>query len=506
MRYKKRILKNSVVSVAQTVSSAFILFFLYRYLLHRIGPEQLGIWALVLASTSVGRLSDMGFSGAALKFVARHLAYGEPKKAAEVVQTAALSIGLALAVLAAVAYPFILMALSWSLPNSSLPIAHSILPWAVSSLWLGMVAGIFQSALDGCQRMDIRNYILIFCNIVYLVLVLLLIPNYGLVGLAKAQLVQTLLMALITWYMLRKLLPQLPLLPWQWSKKEFKEMFAYAVNFQIGSIAGLLFEPVTKFLLAKFGGLTNTAYYEMANQVIAKTRAVLVSGLQTVVPIIAGMKDEEHNLRLEVYRKSYSVFFFITWPYYILLALAFPLISLLWIGKIEPTFILYGSILSIGWLLSNFGVPAYLFNLGTGHLVWNTWLHILTGILNLSLGFFLGSRFGAEGVLASVVISLVLPSWVLIYIVKRRLAINMFEIVPTEHRIFFLMMILSGFFGLILWNKFKFEIDGNLTSFVPLLYFMFCFFVLLGFHPYRKVVPQVYKAFTLKLKKLWGKN
>jgi O-antigen/teichoic acid export membrane protein len=69
----RRIFSNAALSVLQTGISAILLFFLYRYLLVRLGPEQLGVWSVVLASTSVARLSDMGFSGAVVRFVARHL-------------------------------------------------------------------------------------------------------------------------------------------------------------------------------------------------------------------------------------------------------------------------------------------------------------------------------------------------------------------------------------------------------------------------------------------------
>jgi O-antigen/teichoic acid export membrane protein len=503
MIFKKRIFNNAALAVIQTITSAFLLFFLYRYLLNKLGPEQLGIWAVVLASTSVGRLSDMGFSGAALKFVAKCLAYGDQKKAAEVVQTASLSIGFALAVLAVATYPLLQLALTWSMPKNSLPTALSILPWAVLSLWFGMVAGIFQSALDGCQRMDIRNLLLILCNVIYLGIALLLVPAYGLEGLAKGQLVQAVVLLLLSWFMLRRFLPELPLIPWRWSKKEFKEMFSYAINFQIGSLAGLLFDPVTKFFLAKYGGLANTAYYEMANQVIAKARGVLVSALQAVIPVIAGTKDDEHEVRLNVYRKSYSLFFFLTWPYYIALTLAFPLLSLIWIGHFENVFILYGTLLTMGWLLSNLGVPAYFFNIGTGFLLWNTVLHVMTGLLNLSLAYVLGQQYGAVGVVVAAMISLILPNWLLVFVVKKRLGIPATDIVPTDHRVFVLLILMSGIGAMILFMETKLLATNFVSSLSALLFFLSLCMVALWFHPYQHLIQHKIKSFLLgNLKKL----
>lgn len=498
MIIKKSIFKNAALAVIQTITSALLLFFLYRYLLHKLGPEQLGVWAVVLASTSVGRLSDMGFSGAALKFVARCLAYGDRKKAADIVQTAVLSIGFALTVLAAVTYPLLELALSWSLPKDSLSIALSILPWAVFSLWFGMVAGIFQSAIDGCQRMDIRNLLLIFCNVIYLGIALMLVPVYGLKGLAIAQLLQAVILMLLSWFVLYRILPGLPLVPWQWSKSEFKEMFNYAVNLQIGSLAGLLFDPVTKFLLARYGGLANTAYYEMANQVVVKARAVLVSALQSVIPVIAGTKDDEYLVRLNVYRKSYSIFFFLTWPYYIALALSFPLISVIWIGHFESAFILYGLLLTMGWMLCNMGVPAYFFNIGSGFLIWNTALHAMTGLLNLSLAFLLGQQFGAEGVVVAAMISLVLPNWLLVFVVQRRLGIPATEIFPNEHRIFVLMILLGGISSYVIFIEKHILTSNFMSSFAAILFFFVVTMVVVWFHPYKHIIKSKIKSLFLR--------
>lgn len=53
-----QVLKNAMMAVLQTLVMGAILFFLYRYLLRTIGVEQLGLWSLVLASTSVTPVAD----------------------------------------------------------------------------------------------------------------------------------------------------------------------------------------------------------------------------------------------------------------------------------------------------------------------------------------------------------------------------------------------------------------------------------------------------------------
>ena len=72
--------RNAVMAVVQAVTTGGVLFLFYRYLLKAIGPEQVGVWAVVLATASTSRISEMGFTGSAVKFTAKYVARGEPIK------------------------------------------------------------------------------------------------------------------------------------------------------------------------------------------------------------------------------------------------------------------------------------------------------------------------------------------------------------------------------------------------------------------------------------------
>ena len=45
----------------------------------------------------------------------------------------------------------------------------------------------------------------------------------------------------------------------------------------------ILFDSLTKVLMAKFGGATSAGYFEMANQVVVKGRALIVSANKAIV-------------------------------------------------------------------------------------------------------------------------------------------------------------------------------------------------------------------------------
>lgn len=486
----RRLFKNASFSAVQTIVSAVMLFFLYRYLLSKLGAEQLGVWAVVLSSTSVARLSDMGLSGAAAKFVAKNLASGDRNVASHVVQTASLSIGAVLAILLILAYPILLFVLAWVIPANSMYLAKSILPWAILSLWFGMVSGIFQSALDGCQRMDIRNVILIFCNVVYLISVFWLVPNYGLAGLAKGQFVQSVALAVLGWLAIRRQLSFSAVIPHVWEKALFNEMFSYAVNFQISSIASMLFEPVTKFLLTKYGGLSETAYYEMASQLIMKVRAIVISGFQAVVPVIAGVGNDDQDRLSDMYRKSYRVLNYISLPYYMTFGMALPLISILWVGRIEIRFIVFSSLLCCGWMLANIGVPAYFHNIGTGHLKWNTVNHLLTAFLSIPMGTILGSQYGGYAVVSAAMFSLVFSNLILALVVQKRLRVPLCEILPRENRHLFIWVIVGVILGYLVFFVVQLSVSSFSASILSFTAYFCVSTTVIWLHPYRKQIQN----------------
>jgi len=276
-------------------------------------------------------------------------------------------------------------------------------------------AGVAGAGLEGCQRFDVRAYIQIAAHGLYLVSAICLIPSYGLYGVAYAQLFQASFIMSVSWLTLRQYLPGLPIIPSRWSSSNFKEMACYGINFQVTSIAQLIYDPVTKTLISRFGGLELTGYYEMASRMIIQLRALLVRVNRVLIPVFAELIETKPNRIVDIYNKSYRLLFYCSLPLYGAIMAAIPLISEVWIGHYEFSFVFSSLFLTIGWLLNNLCVPAYMANLGSGRLIWNTVGHILIGLFNMGLGFLIGLHMGGMGVIIGWVISLVLGSGIIVF-------------------------------------------------------------------------------------------
>lgn len=411
---KKIVFRNASMTVIQVMTSGATLFFLYRYLLKTIGLELLGVWSIVLATTMAAKISELGFSGSVVKFVAKYLALNNPKRVSEIIQSATLSVAFFMGSVVMIAYVPFQHLLEYAVPHKGLDAALALFPYALISLWLNSIAGAFQSGLDGCQRIDIKSYLIVGGNIFYLFAVFALVPYFGFLGLAYAQILQSAVLLVVGWILLRKELPCMPSLPIYWNHSAFLEMWRYAINFQVNSLAAMLYDPVTKALLGKFGGLNMVGMYEMASRMIMQFRTIVVSANQVLVPAIASLEEGEQAKIPVLYQKSYSLMLFITIPYFALILSALPFISEVWVGHYDEIFINISMLLAVGWFYNLLIGPAYFSYLGLGRLRWNTASHLIIAVLNLGLGLALGYVYGGYGVIAAWVVALIIGSSVVI--------------------------------------------------------------------------------------------
>lgn len=410
---QRQVLINAGMSVLQIIVLSGILFFLYRFLLQTLGVEKLGIWSLVLASTSISRVANLGLSGSVVKFVAKYAAHNDHQAVSRVLQTTLITIGLIIGLVLIPFYPLAQYILGFLVDASALVDALSILPFALLSVWLTSINAVISGGLDGYQRIDLRSSLLMGGMIFYALLCVVLVKSYGLIGLALAQVIQYIALLLVGFLILRRYVA-LPLIPYQWDSSLFREMLNYGLNFQVITLSVMLYDPITKALLSRLGGLAMVGYYEMASRMVLQLRGVVVAANQVLVPAIADLTERSPSRVREVYLDSTRIAFFVTIPLYTLLAVMTPIVSVLWIGFYEPDFVMAARLLTAGWFVNTLAAPAYFAYLGHGNLKWNTVSHLVIALLNVALGWFLGTVYGGVGVLVGWVLALIFGSLIII--------------------------------------------------------------------------------------------
>ncbi|HEX4074562.1 MAG TPA: lipopolysaccharide biosynthesis protein [Candidatus Acidoferrales bacterium] len=430
----RQIFLNAATTIAQTLGNACVLFFLYRFLIRSIGVERLGIWSLALATTSVITLANQGFSTSIVKFVAKYAARENAEDVAVLVQTAVISVALGIGVVSAGLYPAARWILHAVLPHARLAEAYAILPLAIASLWINILEGVLQAGLAGHQLITVCNYLEFAGGLSYLALAFALVPAHGLLGLAYAQAIQGLAILSVTWLLLRRRMPGLPFVPRRWSRAMFRELGGYGFHFQLITSTQALREPVTKALLARFGGLAMSGFYDLAARWIFTFRELIVQANQVLVPTISHLQERDPKLIPVVYRESYRIVFFLAVPTFASAALLSPLVSRVWIGRYEPIFVEFVAILAAGWLVNVLANPAYVADLGTGALKWVSVGCVVAATLNAVLGLGAGVRLGGIGVVTATAVSQATGYTIVLVAYHLENRISFRQLLPGESR------------------------------------------------------------------------
>lgn len=394
---KEKLAANAFFAVLQVVVSSAILFFLYRFLLSSLGVEALGVWSLVVSATSLANVSNLGLAGGTVRFVSKHLARGDARSAGLAVETAALSIAVVMGLVALLIWWVIDWLLGLVIPAAQLGEARQIVPFTLGALWLSSVGGAIHSGLDGCHRADLRSLVTIVTQPLLLLIAIWLVPDMGLKGIAYAQMLQNLVWLVLGWLVLRKHLPELSIMPWRWSRRLFLEMWRYGLNFQLISILMLLTEPLAKGLLSHYGNLSAVGYFELANRLIVQLRAILVSANQVLVSYYSKLGENSRETVRTLYLQNLNAIVLLGSLMFSSLVVMLPLISELWIGQLEPQFLLFSIMLAGGWFVNVLSAPAYFANMGIGEIKHNVLGHAVMPILVLAIGTVGGHIGGALG-------------------------------------------------------------------------------------------------------------
>ncbi|HPO44282.1 MAG TPA: hypothetical protein PK875_00670, partial [Spirochaetota bacterium] len=184
--------------------------------------------------------------------------------------------------------------------------------------------------------------------------------------------------------------------------------------------------------------------------------ALLISAYQAIIPVVANLKERNPESIRAVYLKAYSILYYLAILVYTVLLVAFPGISMVWIGYKEPLFIFLGQILAVAWFLNTLSVPAYVFSLGLGVLKWNVIGHMVIGMLNLLAGYLCGLLWGITGVVSASFLALVVGSLVISYPILVANNLRASSYLPKESRMMTVSILLFFSvisFARILWGR-----------------------------------------------------
>ena len=410
----KKLSINAFANIVQAVMSAVLMFVMYRYLNDNLGIAMIGIWSVVIASVSSSRLIDVGFSSGVVIFISKYIALGDYKEVREIIDTVAIVIIVLLTILLPILFPILAYLLGYIFAGTDYDIAVKLLPYSLISVFMIITASFFQGVIDGFQKMVLRATLVVCGLLFFLLLVILVVPKYGIIGLAYSQIAQGIFLLLFSRILIIKLVPDLKFYPKFIRFGVIKQMINYGLNIQFSTFVQLLQEPITKGLMASYGGAVIAGYYELAYQVVTRVRSLIVAANNAIVPQVAYLKTLSPSNMDKIYLNNLLIILIVSSILYGLLQIWSGIISLTLTGSYPSELLLMTHILIIAWCLNTIAAPAYFFNMGDGRVWHNTKTHIIIGVLNILLGVLLGYFYGWPGALLGTSLAIIIGSSYLI--------------------------------------------------------------------------------------------
>lgn len=397
--------RNIASAGLQAIISVVSMFFAYRALVQEVGLEKMGLWSLLISGVSIARLMDITGAGGLGRFVAE--ARSENLDTRSYIHTVTLATLALYALLGIFFVSFSGSVIEKFVGPENIDEAVLLLPFAlIIGLLLTPLSATLTSGVDGLGRADFRSVLVTISNILFLSIVFVFVGDFGVWAWGAATIAQHIFVIVGAWAILRAYVPGLGFCPSAWSYSIFRETFAYGLKLQANSVASMLSDPLSKFILNHFGGLAAVSLYELGSRFVLAPRSIFVQMGTPLIPEFASNRRDKEAIGSILKRALAASATFSTVMCLGVVILS-PVFSLFMLGEINLDLIVTSSVLGVAHGFNVLAIPYYYCGLGLNILRWNVSSQVLMAACILVLGVPLGESWGSFGVLFAVSIGVV---------------------------------------------------------------------------------------------------
>ena len=407
--FKRRILgaRNVAASYAGSAAEGAVFLLLTPFLVRRLGLAAYGLWGLAVSLADWIQLLDFGLREALMKYVAAHQAKSDTTGARRTIESVAF-VYLAIGIVAGLG---VIATSTWVLPHlvgdevelGTLRVVFAIL--GISAV-IGVPASIMGSLLEGLQRFDILNALRVGHQTLRFALVVVAIQlDYGVVGVAAADLLSRLVLHAARFAVIRRIHPQFVPLP-RHHPGEIDRLFGLGIwnaLRQAADVASLrVFEPI----LAAFGALPEVGAFYAGRRLAAVPAEAIVPLAGVLLPLSSEMEAEGRHADLKrTLVQTTKLALLVSVPFALVIGIGAPIIQTNWLGGRAPGTEIVMTIFSAVFVAVAAFLPseAVLMGLGRSRLVsLSTMAHLA---ITVGLGIPFAERWGAPGLAVAALIA-----------------------------------------------------------------------------------------------------
>lgn len=393
------------------------------FIIHKVGTQGLGIWAVFIAINNLTSLADLGFLGTLTKHISEHFTRKDYLQLNRTLNSG-LIMFLGISALCVCAMIFgsglITSAFFQRAPVSWIQLQHAV-RWLSLAVGLNLLAFPFASITMGLQRLDFTS-LLSAINLIAtaLLVALFLASGSGIMGLAYAILAAAALNLLLQIAVAKYLLPEFETSLKFIRMSDIKSLFSFSLQIYVTQVAIAVHAHTEKFLLAHFSGLSAAGFYDVANDLATKTRNLPALLLAPLLPATTELEARQDELRTtELYYRVQKYLAFLGLPIIVFMAVISRRFVELWLGPGFSAAAIALAVLTGVHIFNLTSGPGALLLTSKG-ILWPAVRSSVLGIMgNVLLSTFLVIRFGFKGAVYGTSVSLIAATAYFLFLFHR---------------------------------------------------------------------------------------
>jgi O-antigen/teichoic acid export membrane protein len=376
-------------------------FILTPFILNQLGDRSYGLWALVGSVTAYGLLLNLGITEAVTKYVAEYRAKGEIEQASSIIATGLLlntGLGLLLIFASVLLAPFFTNI--FNVPAAEERTATWLFLLSGIGVSLSIPCGIVSAVLRGLQRFDLLNISGVVATLLTVgATVLVLLSHGGVIGLAIAGIMITLLIQMLNIWLIYQVAPELQF-GWRGgSRFHTRTLASYSSALFVMSLGGYLESRSDEIVIGGFLPVASVTPYNLARRLSGLPQTLTEQFLTLLLPMASEIhaKEKPEQLR-SLYIISTRVTLAIFLPIALILVILAKHILTLWIGANYAQYSYLILILVAASLIDTSQWPAGFVLQGMAKHHPLAIMTIASGVTNLIISILLVGRFNLMGV------------------------------------------------------------------------------------------------------------
>jgi O-antigen/teichoic acid export membrane protein len=418
----RRIFFNTSVKAISIMGRLLIGLALTPFLVHMLGVENFGLWAVLSSVVGYFSVLDFGLGGGLVRFFTGFCERGERVAARQVFSFAILFYACFALVLAPVVYflaPLVVGVLRLSPAN--VPIAILLFRLIFVQLVLLLVAGVFGALIVALHRMDLTSGVDFVATVVYAALTVTLVKlHFGLLGLVYAGFAQFALTIALQSVVVHRLFGSLWCNPLRLPPSLVRKLLSFGSWMQINSIATILTVEANRFILGAFVSVASVAYYEVGYKLAMLVRTLPLTFVGALMPAASALDARDERERLdELYVRGTRYLAIATFLIAGFIVGASDRLVQVWMGRSFPYAGLVAVVLVTAYAVNNLAGVGTTIVRAIGEPRYETYYAVIGAVLTSVLCLILTPHYGLVGLISATALGTLVSSLYFMWLFHR---------------------------------------------------------------------------------------